>query len=71
MPKTFINEPRRVPLAEAAAYGPVKTRTLRDWIAKGLLPGYRIGPRLILVDLNDLDRLMRRIPTVSNRREAS
>lgn len=36
----------------------VSTKTLRNWIADGRLPGYRSGPRLIRVDLNELDALM-------------
>jgi hypothetical protein len=55
-------EPRYVKLREAAEYARVPTRTLRDWGAAGLLPLYRIGPRLIQVDLNDIDALRRRIP---------
>jgi hypothetical protein len=37
---------------------------MRDWIKKGILPAYRIGPRLLQIDLNDIDRLRRRVPTV-------
>jgi len=37
---------------------------MRDWITKGWLPAYRMGPRQIQIDLNDVDALRRRIPTV-------
>ena len=37
--------------------------TLRDWIAKGRLPALRIGPRLLRVDLNDLEKLCRPVPS--------
>lgn len=47
----------------AAKYADVSTRTIRRWIAQGLIPGYRVGPRLVKVDLADLDKLARRIPT--------
>lgn len=57
-------EPRWVYLPEAAQYANVPYRTMRDWIKDGLLPAYRIGPRLIQVDLHDVDALRRRIPTV-------
>jgi excisionase family DNA binding protein len=49
--------------AAAAAYADVSTRTLRRYIAQGRLTGYRVGPRLLKVDLDDLDRLARPIPT--------
>jgi hypothetical protein len=39
---------------------------MRDWIAKGLLPAYRLGPRQIQVDLNDIDALRTRIPAAGN-----
>jgi excisionase family DNA binding protein len=56
---------QRIPLAEAAASRGVSTRTVRRWIAAGLLPAYRVGPRLVRIDPDDLDRLERRIPTAS------
>jgi excisionase family DNA binding protein len=46
---------------EAVEYSRIPWRTLRRWIKEGRLPAYRIGPRLIQVDLNDLDRLRRRL----------
>jgi excisionase family DNA binding protein len=55
-------EPRYVSFNEAVEYAGVPPGTLRDWIRRGVLPGYRMGPRLLQVDLNDLDRLRRRVP---------
>lgn len=55
----------RIPLTEAAASRGVSTRTVRRWIAAGLLPAYRVGPRLVRIDPADLDRLDRRIPTAA------
>ena len=56
--------PRRLTSIQAAAdYADVSTRSIRRWIARGELPAYRVGPRLIRVDLDDLDRLARPIPT--------
>lgn len=49
--------PRWAGLDEAETYSRVPRRTLRHWIAKGWLPAYRLGPRLIQVDLADLDGL--------------
>lgn len=55
-------EPRWASINEASAYSNIPKRTLRDWIRTGRLPGYRIGPRQIQVDLNDIDAMRRRIP---------
>jgi excisionase family DNA binding protein len=52
-------EPRWATLAAAAAYLTVNERTIRRWLSDGTIPGKRIGPKLIRVDLNDLDRLGR------------
>jgi excisionase family DNA binding protein len=56
-------EPRWASLAQASTYSTIPVKTLRDWISKGRLPAFRVGPRQIRVDLNDIDGLMRRIPT--------
>lgn len=50
-------------IAAAADYNDVSTRTIRRYIAEGRIPGYRVGPRLVKVDLDDLDALARPIPT--------
>jgi hypothetical protein len=51
-------------LAAGAEYADVSTRTIRRYIAQGLLTGYRCGPRLVKVDLNEIDeKLIRPIPT--------
>lgn len=46
-------------LAEAAKYANVHPRTLRRYIASGRLTAYRVGPRLIKVDLNELEAIFR------------
>jgi excisionase family DNA binding protein len=51
-----------VSLAAAAAYADVSVRTVRRYIAGGRLTGYRVGPRLIRVDLKELEDLARPIP---------
>lgn len=57
----------RVGLAEAADHADVSIRTLRRRIADGSLPAYRVGPRLIKVELADVDKLARRIPTADGK----
>lgn len=50
---------RRVAQLKVAAgiYG-VCTKTLRRRIADGSITGYRFGPKLIYVDLDEIDRFM-------------
>ncbi len=52
-----------VSIAEAAQQIGVNPRTIRRRISDGTLTGYRMGPRLIRVDLAELDALLRPIPT--------
>lgn len=49
-------------IAYAAESADLSTRTIRRYIADGRLTGYRVGPRLVKVDLADLEALMRPIP---------
>lgn len=51
-------------LSEAAARTGLSTRTLRRRISAGQLAAYRNGPRLIRLDPEDVDKLMRRLPTL-------
>jgi excisionase family DNA binding protein len=58
MPATAApDRPRRLrPLRKAAeAYG-INQRTIRRWIAAGLISSYRVGDKLIAVDLNEIDQ---------------
>jgi excisionase family DNA binding protein len=61
-----ILERRLRPLNDAAAYAGCSRYTLRRRIADGTLTGYRLGPRLISVDLNEIDATLRPIPTVGS-----
>jgi len=63
---TVSKQRRLASLAEAAAYqGGVSTKTVRRQIARGDITGYKLpGSRLLRVDLNELDELLRPIPTV-------
>ncbi len=49
-------------IAEAADLVGASTKTIRRRIADGSLTGYRMGPRLIRVDLAELDSMFRPIP---------
>jgi excisionase family DNA binding protein len=59
--------PRRlVSIAHAADYEGVHPRTVRRQIARGDLTAYRLGStRTLRVDLDDVDSLLRPIPTAA------
>lgn len=57
---------RLVSLVDAAAYLRITVSTLRRWISRGVLPGYKYGDRLVRVDLNDIDALETRMPTAKH-----
>lgn len=50
-------------VGDAAARIGVSTKSVRRWIASGQLAGYRMGPRLLRVDPDDVDRMLTLIPT--------
>ena len=62
--------PRWASLPEASLYGGPSPKTLRRWIARGLLPGYRLGPTRLRIDLNDLDALIQRVVPASTPQDA-
>ena len=51
--------PRWAGLEDGGAYAAVHRKTLRRWISQGRLKAYYAGPRLIRVDLNELDAMIR------------
>ena len=53
---------RLASLQVGAEYAGVHVNTLRRRIAEGAVTGYRFGPRLIRVDLDELDAMLRAIP---------
>jgi excisionase family DNA binding protein len=57
MPRTIITLPKRlIPLAEGAAYAGVSKATIRNWIAAGVIGGYRRGPKLMFVSADEIDQ---------------
>ena len=48
----------------AAEYACVSTKTIRRYVAAGRLTGYRFGPRLIKINLSEVDALLSPVPTV-------
>lgn len=62
---TAPTKPRFVSLQHGSDYTGLSIKTIRRLIARGDLPAYRApGSRLIRLDLGDVDRLLRRIPSV-------
>ncbi len=63
MPRTIRRAPdRRAGVKASAAYAGVCEKTIRNWIAAGLITGYRVGPKLIQCDLSEIDRIIRPVP---------
>jgi excisionase family DNA binding protein len=61
--RSATHRPRLASIARGAEHADVSTRTIRRYIARGLLTGYRVGPRLVKIDLDEIDQLARKIPT--------
>jgi excisionase family DNA binding protein len=58
---------RLITVAKAAEYWSVEHKTIRRMIDRGELPAYRIGAgRLLRIDMADLERLTRRIPSAGD-----
>lgn len=53
---------RLASLDEAAEYAGCSKYTIRRRVADGSIRGFRFGPRLIKVDLNEIDALLRPMP---------
>jgi excisionase family DNA binding protein len=54
----MADSPRLVSLDEAGRYLGLSARTIRRYIADGILTAHRIGPRVIRVDLRQVDRVL-------------
>lgn len=48
-------------ISEAVSGKPVTARTVRRWVASGRVRGYRVGPRLIMVDPAEVAETIRPI----------
>jgi excisionase family DNA binding protein len=65
-PDVSEHVPRRLAtLDEAATYAGISRRTVHRWINAGHVVEYRVGPRSVRVDLDDLDRLLTPRPVVA------
>ena len=59
---------RYASIDQAAQLVGVSSRTIRRRIADGSIAGYRFGPRIIRVDLDEVDSLLKRIPAAGMER---
>ena len=57
-PARFVSLRVAKEYADRKAGGVTSVRTLRRYLASGRLPGYRIGPTRLLVNLDDIDALI-------------
>jgi excisionase family DNA binding protein len=62
-----LRHSRLMGIAEAAEYANVHPSTLRRRIADGQLPAYRVGPKLLKVDIDDVEALIRPVPVTRRR----
>jgi excisionase family DNA binding protein len=62
--RDISNGRRLASINETASYCGIHPRTVRRAIADGRLTGYRVGGKLVRVDLNEVDeKLLQQIPT--------
>lgn len=66
MPKNKTQR-RLVSIPQAAEEYGVCGKTIRRRISDGTITGYRMGPRLIRVDLDELDTLLRPMAAAGKR----
>ena len=63
VPTTARKSRRLVTLDAAADYAACSTKTIRRRISDGSLTGYRLGPRMLRIDLDELDGMLRPVPS--------
>ena len=57
--RLFDDLPERVSVSQAYQAIGCTERTLRRWIADGILPAHRVGPRRIIIKRADLEKLVK------------
>lgn len=66
MPNAPATRRQLVTIADAADHIGMNPKTVRRYIAAGRITAYRVGPRAVRVDLNELETmLLRPIPTAA------
>ena len=64
--QTLLRGRRYETLQSAADRLAVDTRTVRRWIVAGRLKAYRTGPKLLRVDIEEVDHLLRPVPNYAD-----
>jgi excisionase family DNA binding protein len=62
MPAKLRKPNRPASIASAALYAPCGRRTIQRYIQQGKLSAWRLGPKMIRVDLDEVDKLFRPVP---------
>ena len=58
--------PKMVSIAAAADHYNVSRQIVRRWIASGRITAYRVGSRMIRVDLDEIEaKIIHTVPTVT------
>jgi excisionase family DNA binding protein len=57
--RTTTRRPELISIRAAADYCDVDPRSIRRWISAGRLNAWRAGPRLIKIDVAELDKVLR------------
>jgi len=62
--KQLAQPPRRyLTLSDAAEWLSLDEKTLRRWVSQGRLTAYRVGPKLIRLDADEIENMVRVVPT--------
>ncbi|MDQ0030180.1 helix-turn-helix domain-containing protein [Arthrobacter bambusae] len=64
-----MTTPKFASLAAAAEIADVSVKSIRRYITAGRITGYRVGPRMIRVDINELEDLLAPIPNDAENNE--
>jgi len=65
--KRLSQPPRRyLTLSDAAGWLSLDEKTLRRWVSQGRLTAYRVGPKLIRLDADEIENMIRVVPTAGN-----
>lgn len=60
---TSTSSRRYLTLSDAAGWLSLDEKTLRRWISQGRLTAYRVGPKLIRLDADEIESMIRVVPT--------
>lgn len=53
-------------IGDSAAYLSVSPKTIRRMVARGELTAYRVGPKILRIDAEELDAVLRRVPSAGD-----